>query len=372
MNISELNGILSKALRHDKRRIKWLSELMQGLYIAKTTNFSKVARVMKGKGKVASRYRRTQRFFNKFDFKEGDCASIIMNLFDWGNQKPYLLMDRTEWEYGDTWVNILVVAVAYKRVAIPLAWKILPGRGNSSAEARMELLESIFAKVGIERFGGLLADREFIGEEWFSDLIKRQLPFYIRVKENADTQNERGKSVQVGWLFHQLKPGEQMELSNRRNLYGHKLKIWGAKSPTNGELMVVVSNEESKNNIEQYLQRWDIETLFGNLKGRGFDFEETRMVSHIKIRRLLFVLTLAYAWAFKIGLFIHQRVKTIPLKNHGRKLHSIFRVGLDFLCEALIGEARTALKVATSLFTIKRPPTLRAAQIKTLRSFVVY
>lgn len=58
----------------------------------------------------------------------------------------------------------------------------------------------------------------------------------------------------------------------------------------------------SKNNIEQYSQRGDIEILFPNLKGRGFNFEETRMVSHLKIRRLLFMLTLAYVWRHLRGL----------------------------------------------------------------------
>src|ERR1700677_4803891 len=175
-------------------------------------------------------------------------------------------MDRTEWEYGHTWVNILVVAVAYKRMAIPIAWVVLPTRGNSSIQPRSELLESIFTKVGIERFSGLLADREFIGHEWFAYLNKQKLPFYIRVKAGADTLNKRGQSVEIGWLCHQLKPGEQMELPDQYKIYGHDLKIWGAKSPAEGELMVVASNDGSKNNIEAYLQRWDIETLFGSLK----------------------------------------------------------------------------------------------------------
>ena len=372
MNISELEQILSKELRDDKRRIEWLSKLIQGLYLAKTTNLSKVARSIKDKSKVQSRYRRLQRFFEHFEFEQGVCSGIVMNLFDWGNTKPYLLMDRTEWEYGKTWLNILVVAVAYKRRAIPIAWVVLPTRGNSSIKARAELLESIFAKIGIESFGGLLADREFIGREWFAYLNKLKLPFYIRIKAGADTLNTRGQSVEIGWLFHQLKPGEQMELPKTRQIYGHNLKVWGAKSPADGELMVVVSNDHSKNNIEVYLQRWDIETLFGSLKSHGFDFEQTHLVSHAKIRKLLFVLTLAYAWALKVGIFIHQRIKTIPLKNHRRPLYSLFRVGLDFLCEALFMGSSKAIKFAIKAFLNKHPPPLSARQVSFLRSFVVY
>lgn len=93
MDISKLEQILSKELGHDKWRIDSLSKLIQGLYLAKTTNVS---------------------------------------------------------------------------MAIPIDWVVLSGRCSSSIQARAELLESIFAEVGIERFGGFLADREFIGKEWFA------------------------------------------------------------------------------------------------------------------------------------------------------------------------------------------------------------
>lgn len=372
MNISELEQILSKELAHDKRRVNCLTEMIQALYVSKSANLSKVARTIKHESKVPSRYRRLQRFFNGFEFELGDCAAIVMNLFEWGEEKPYLLMDRTEWEYGKTWINILMIAVAYKRTAIPLGWVILPGRGNSSREARTQLLDAILARVGTDRFGGILADREFIGSSWFADLNKRKLPFYIRVKEGADTVNERGQGVEMSWLFHHLKPGEQQELSGRRKVYGHELKVWAGRSPRDGELMVVVSNDESKNNIEVYLQRWDIETLFGNLKSKGFDFEATHMVKHDKISRLIFVLTLAYVWALKIGISINQRVKVIPRKKHGRSLYSLFRVGLDFLCEAILTSSSRAIKFALRAFNSALPPPLRPNQIRYLRSFVVY
>jgi hypothetical protein len=33
--------------------------------------------------------------------------------------------------------------------------------------------------------------------------------------------------------------------------------------------------------------RWEIETLFGCLKGRGFNLEETRVVDYLRIKKLL-------------------------------------------------------------------------------------
>ena len=42
--------------------------------------------------------------------------------------------------------------------------------------------------------------------------------------------------------------------------------------------MIVVSNVEFENPLGMYRRRWEIETLFGCLKTRGFRMEDTHMV----------------------------------------------------------------------------------------------
>ena len=46
---------------------------------------------------------------------------------------------------------------------------------------------------------------------------------------------------------------------------------------TGGQLPVVCSNEEGKG-IEAYGECWQIETLFGSLKSKGFNLEDTHIV----------------------------------------------------------------------------------------------
>ncbi|MCX7116731.1 MAG: transposase [Legionellales bacterium] len=48
-----------------------------------------------------------------------------------------------------------------------------------------------------------------------------------------------------------------------------------------GELLIVATTESSGLAITIYTLRWEIETLFSCLKGRGFNFEDT----HIKTRQ---------------------------------------------------------------------------------------
>jgi hypothetical protein len=48
------------------------------------------------------------------------------------HQPPYrLAMDRTNWKFGKTDINVLVLAVVYQGVAFPLMFKMLPKFGNS-------------------------------------------------------------------------------------------------------------------------------------------------------------------------------------------------------------------------------------------------
>lgn len=102
-------------------------------------------------------------------------------------------MDRTNWKFGKVNINILTVGIVYRGIAFPIAWKLLNKRGNSDWKERTEVIEKAINMVGKARITGLLADREFVGEEWFAWLIQQDIPFWIRVRENF--LYEKGKSL---------------------------------------------------------------------------------------------------------------------------------------------------------------------------------
>ena len=86
--------------------------------------------------------------------------------------------------------------------------------------------------------------------------------------------------------------------------------------------------------MEDYKKRWEIETLFGCLKTRGFNFESTHLTDMERITRLVAVLAIAFSWCHITGEWA-QTQKPIKIKKHGRKTKSIFRYGLDILREIL-------------------------------------
>ncbi len=243
-------------------------------------------------------------------------------------------MDRTNWKWGKSHINILMLSIEDFGIAIPLFWIVLDKGGTSSSADRMGLLRRVIKKLGPENIRVLLADREFIGEEWFRFLIDEKIPFVIRVKQNFMAGGIRSDcEVPIKELLKKLGRKKQ-HINHPIILWGHRLfasveYAKGAKEP-----MIVVSNKLFPNPLDLYRWRWGIETLFGCLKSRGFRIEDTHMVEPLKIEKLVFILTIAFCWAYKTGE-IKTKTQPIVIKKHGRKAKSIFRLGLDLIRSGL-------------------------------------
>lgn len=121
-----------------------------------------------------SNHRRIQRFFAEFIIDRYMLARLIFSLLP--GKPPYRLsLDRTNWKFGKTDINILMLSVCYQGLAIPLLWKMLPKRGNSNASERQELLHEYISLFGTSTLSAFMADREFVGEDWFEDLIRNKV-----------------------------------------------------------------------------------------------------------------------------------------------------------------------------------------------------
>ena len=65
--------------------------------------------------------------------------------------------------------------------------------------------------------------------------------------------------------------------------------------------MIVASHERNNDAIEEYKVRWQIETMFGCLKSRGFNFEETHLTMPEKIGKLFMLLGLGLSLALPVA-----------------------------------------------------------------------
>ena len=63
-------------------------------------------------------------------------------------------------------VNIFMLVVIHDGVAYPLLFSMLPKKGTSNTQERIDLVQRYINLFGEETIDCLLADREFVGERW--------------------------------------------------------------------------------------------------------------------------------------------------------------------------------------------------------------
>jgi len=341
---SELRESLNGHFGWNKARITCFVKMLLALIVTQTVNMSKIALLFSSEAKKLSRYRRMQRFFAWFSIDYDMIAGFIFKLFFVSGGKWYLTIDRTNWKWGDANINILTLAIAFKGIAIPIYWELLDKRGNSDTAERIALLRKFIASFGKDCIAGVLADREFVGEDWFGWLLKEKIIFYIRIKKNMLTTNSKGQPIHAYKLFYGLSPMSERVLYGKRNILGYSLYVSGLKL-LDGDFLIIVTNENPGNAIKTYGLRWEIESLFSCLKGRGFNFEDTHITDQERIKKLLALLAIAFCWAHKTGEWRHEACEPIKVKTHGRPAVSLFRYGLDYLIEAVVN-----MVVRTDLF----------------------
>ena len=168
----------------NKARVKFIVLFILALLTKCTVNFYKLSSVLLTKAKPASNHRRIQRFFSGFNLDKDQISKLIFSLLP-DKVALSLAMDRTNWKFGKSNINILMISVVYKGLSIPLLWMLLDKRGNSNTDERIKLMNKFIELFGTSCIDCFLADREFIGDKWFKYLKNKGIHFHIRLKENA-------------------------------------------------------------------------------------------------------------------------------------------------------------------------------------------
>lgn len=180
---SELAKSLSKYLNWNKARMNCYVQMIVAVISLRTVNLTEWATVFTGPAKQDSAYVRIRRFFRQFHIEFDLFAKMMFSWFGLHGQKLFLTLDRTQWQLGNCKINILMLGVVYKGIAIPVFWSLLNKKGNSNYQERVNLIKRFTDQFGSECINGLLGDREFIGKQWFSYLKKNKIPYYFRVKK---------------------------------------------------------------------------------------------------------------------------------------------------------------------------------------------
>ncbi len=334
LNNTELQTVLQDHLHWNRARITFIVAFVIALMKVTTVNLTKVANALGGTARKQSIFRRIQRFFSGFAFDYSAWSEMVLRLVPVDGDFV-ISIDRTNWRFGRFEINILMAGIVYQGTAYPLVWMLLAKTGNSNTGERTQLVERLLSVLPATSIKAIVADREFIGKQWFTTLDDYGLPYYIRIRQNA-LVSYRGRTRSARVLFRDLKTGQARRLRKPRLVYGQWVFV--ATLRLERDYLIVVSNTSAQQALDIYRLRWGIEVLFAALKSRGFNFEETHLVDRERIAKLVALLALAFTWAHLVGLWLAE-AKPPKIKNHGRPARSLFRSGLDQLQYVLLNLA---------------------------------
>lgn len=318
-------------------RIKFFGLFISALCKVQTVSFEKLACSFDADVKIESSLRRIQRFISEYLLDTDLIARLIFSLLP--HTPPYrLAMDRTNWKFGSKDINILVLAIVYKGVAFPVLYKMLPKFGNSSTQERIELMQRFIHLFGSGSIECLLADREFIGQNWILWLNNSGIKYHIRIRKNFWVDIPRNSHrVKAFWLFDHLKLNQQAFYRRIVKVNGQLCYLSASKVLNKqgiAEFQIIVSFNKPQDAQELYKERWQIETAFKALKTSGFNIEDTHLTDVDRIEKLFALLLVAFTWVYKAGIYLDS-LCPIKTKKHGRKAKSLFKYGLNYIANLL-------------------------------------
>jgi len=293
--------------------------------------------------KPASNYKRLIRIFDNNSLSNLwlellKFAFLLLRL-----QVEELVLDGTSWKRGERWFHYMTLCIVYKGVAIPIYWEDLAKHGISNYEERERLLSRALKYFNLEGLT-LLADREYIGLEWFKLLIGNEINFNIRLKKNIykDCINAcKGLTheVMTQKIMRSKLPNKTLsKLVELKEIPGQTFRFVATKNP----------KKDPKDPVIYLLTN----VLEKSAKAIAYQY------------RLLMAVTV-----FTYVLSIHEGLKEydkIPMKIYNENLKekavSVFRNGLnrifrftlhlDHFCQYIIREVSSANRKYQSPFSI--------------------
>ena len=333
-------------------RIKFVTLMIMSMCKVQTVGLYRLAVAFDSEADSLSSMRRIQRFLASYVLNFDLIACIIFRLLP--HRGPYVLsMDRTNWQFGSFDINALVLGITYKGVAFPILFRLLPKRGNSNTKERIQIMDRFIRLFGKSNIKCLVADREFVGQDWLEYLNRERIPYHIRIRENFWVKDPRtGKEFKAWWMFNHLKYGQSEYQMRIYYVNGQLCYLSGARLKNQDgkvELQIIVSYNKPQEAISSYKERWQIETAFRAMKTSGFNIEDTHLADIDRIERLFAIMTIAFVWAYIVGIYKDAYIKPIRILKNGRRAKSFFKYGLEEIAEVLINPSK---KETFSIFKI--------------------
>lgn len=314
-----------------RTRLVNMSLLIAGLYHARNVHLSAIVRKWPLAAKQPSLARRLTRFLANPAVCVRDWYRPVAEqlLAPFAGQEVRLIVDGTKVGFGH---QLLMVAIAYRRRALPLAWCWVKGKkGHSGPSKQLALLSYVrgllpphtpVLLVGDSEFGSVGVLRQL--QAWHWRFVLRQ-PGNTLVRPNSRGPWRRFDRLvqrpgECGW-----RPGSSW---TAKWAYSANLLIcWAAteKAPW----LLTTNLSTSRLALQAYRRRMWLDETFGDLKGHGFDLEATHLQHFLRLSRLTLAVCYLYIWLITFGSRVIKAGLRPLVDRRERRDLSLFRIGWD-------------------------------------------
>lgn len=264
------------------------------------------SRVKKCKRWLDSKYTDYETFFAPFISKILSGISTTRRLV--------FVIDGSEVGNGNT---CLMISLNWRKRSIPVCWVVRScKKGHLSVETHLAVVELLAKFIsGIPNEIILLGDGEFDSTDLQQFCIDKNWKYVFRSAKNTIIETQSGDQFELGSLY----PEKGMSYFLLEDAYMTKKRygvinvlVWHEKK--HKKPIYLVSNIDwAKDMMDLYKKRFSIETIFSDIKSRGFNIHKVRIKNTERINNLLIVVALAYLLIFALGTCKDHFKPLLPL-----------------------------------------------------------
>jgi hypothetical protein len=328
---------------NDLRNTVTFAWMVVGLLLSKTIHLGQWGLQREGSALAASKERQISRWLHNPKLKPAVVYRDLVTaaLLPWAEETALLALDSSM-----LWEKYVIVRVAliYRGRALPLAWSVLEqGSASVSFVNYAPILEEASRLLPRACQTILLADRGFVDVDLMQLAVRLGWHFTIRAKGSL-------------WVYRAFKPRCKMnalrppkgevrllhtvQVTARRFGPVH-LVLAHVRTPHGHEQWALISDRPtSRDTLDEYGLRFDIEENFLDDKSAGFQLEASELRNADALARLCLVLAVTTLYLTSTGTAVVALKRRRWVDAHWQRGLSYLQIGWRYLRRALAAGER--------------------------------
>lgn len=321
---------------HHLKRLQLMASMVHGCIKSKRCNLESLSQPCESyvASKKDSFLQQTRRWLkNKWVDWDGFFLPLAVHFLGLAARTGELILIVDGSQTGKTHTS-LMVSVLCRGFSVPLAWVVRKGeKGHFPEQMHLDLLNMLLPAVPAGCRVVLLGDGEFDGEGLCAWCAGHNWEFVLRTACDR-LVDCGGETARIDTLC--LPKGHSSlfvpdALSGINAVYWHEKRF---EKP----IFLLTNMELGKMACRYYKKRFKIETMFKQLKSKGFQLHKTQLECRAKISNLILVVAVAFLLTFCLGCFVKHKCPEHILQTFLRK-EKIKNIGFILIAQTCWNDA---------------------------------